>query len=155
MLDIPQVVDIINKWGLSIKIEIKKMLNMARRNNTSVDFVNKIPIREYGRNKIYQTSKYTILNSGVCYVHHDWYKNQRLREEVVVPYPRYGHEERGFKLVMQKCIYNILPKQLRGWWGRIRFYMVGHLGGQGETESLSKYKRRFKEQGIIWIFDHI
>ena len=79
MLDIPQVVDIIKKWGLSSKTDIKKMLNMAQRNEISVDLVNMIPIREDGRKKIDQTSKYPILKNGTYYVHHDWDKNNHLR----------------------------------------------------------------------------
>ena len=71
MLDIPQIVGIIKKFGLSSKTEIKKMLNMARRNEINVDVVNNIPSREDGRNKIDQTSKYTILNNGAYYAHHD------------------------------------------------------------------------------------
>ena len=71
LLEIPQVVEIIKKWGLSRKKDIKNILKMTRRNNISVYVVNKIPIREVGREKIYQTSKYTILNNGAYYVHHD------------------------------------------------------------------------------------
>ena len=51
-LDIPQVVDIIKKWSLIINMDINKMLNMSWRNYIGVDVVNKIPIREDGRNKI-------------------------------------------------------------------------------------------------------
>ena len=51
-LDIPQVVDIIKKWSLIINADINKMLNMSWRNYIGVDVVNKIPIREDGRNKI-------------------------------------------------------------------------------------------------------
>ena len=38
LYEIPQVVNIINKCGLSSKTEIKKMLKMARRNDIGVDF---------------------------------------------------------------------------------------------------------------------
>ena len=72
LLDIPQVVEIIKKYGLSIKTKIKKMLNMAWINDIRVNVVNKIPMREYGRKKRDQTSKYTILNNGAYYMHHDW-----------------------------------------------------------------------------------
>ena len=75
LLEIPKVVDIIKKCDLSSKTDTKNMLNMARINDISVDVVNKIPIREYGRKQQYQTSKYTILKNGAYYVHHDWYKN--------------------------------------------------------------------------------
>ena len=61
LLEIPQVVEIIMKWGLSSNKKINKILNMARINAISVDVVNKIPIRKYGRKKRYQTYKYIIL----------------------------------------------------------------------------------------------
>ena len=110
-LDIPQVVEIIKRWDLSSKIYINNMLNMAQRNDISVDVVNNIPIMEDGINKIYQTSKYTILNNSAYYVYHYWYMNQRVRGEVAVPCPRYGNEGFGFKLVIQNFIYKILPKK--------------------------------------------
>ena len=91
LYEIPQVVNIINKCGLSSKTEIKEMLKMACRDYISVDVVNKTPIREYGRKKIYQTFKYTILNNGAYYVHHDCDKNQKVRGKVAVPCPWYGH----------------------------------------------------------------
>ena len=72
LLEIPQVVEIIKKWGLVRRTDIKKMLNMAQRHGINVDVVNEIPIREYGRNKIDQPSKYTILKNGAYYMHHDW-----------------------------------------------------------------------------------
>ena len=56
LLDIPQVVDIIKKCVLSSKTEIKKILNMAQRNDISVYAGNNIPIGEYGRKKRDQTS---------------------------------------------------------------------------------------------------
>ena len=71
LLEIPQAVEIINKFGFSSNTEIKKMLNMEWRNDISLDSVNNIPIREDGRNKIDQTSKYTILNNYAYYMHHD------------------------------------------------------------------------------------
>ena len=71
MLEKPKLVDIIKKCGLSIKRDIKKMLKMERRNEISVNVVNKIPIREYGREKIYQTSKYITMNNGAYYVNND------------------------------------------------------------------------------------
>ena len=55
LLYVPQVVEISKKWGLISNKDIKKMLNTAQINDISVDVVNKIPIREYGRKKIYQT----------------------------------------------------------------------------------------------------
>ena len=45
LLEIPQVVEIIKKWGLIIRTDIKKILKMAWINNISVDVVNRIPIR--------------------------------------------------------------------------------------------------------------
>ena len=45
---------------------------MAQRHDIGVDVVNNTPIREDGRKKIYQTSKYTILKNDAYYVHHDW-----------------------------------------------------------------------------------
>ena len=74
LLYIPQLVEIIKKFFLSSKTDIKKMMNMARRNDIIVYVVNKIPIRKDEKNKIYQTSKYTILKNGAYYVHHDWDK---------------------------------------------------------------------------------
>ena len=56
-MDITQVFEKINKWGFSSKAKIKKILNMSRRNYISVNVVNKVPIREDGRNKRDQTSK--------------------------------------------------------------------------------------------------
>ena len=87
---------------------------MARRNDISVDVVNKIPIREDWKNKIDQTSKNKILNNGAYYVHHDWDKNKRVRLKVAVPFPRYGHDVCGLKLFMYMFIYKILPKNRRG-----------------------------------------
>ena len=58
LLEITQVVEIIKKWGLSINI-----LKMARKNDSGVNAVNK-NFWEDGRKKIYQKSKYTILNNG-------------------------------------------------------------------------------------------
>ena len=37
---------------------------MTHRNDISEYVVKKLPIREYGRNKRHQTSKYTILVNG-------------------------------------------------------------------------------------------
>ena len=71
LLEIMQAVEIISKCGLSSNMAIKKMPDMAWRNGTNVDVVNNIPSREDGRNKIDQTSKYTILNNGAYYAHHD------------------------------------------------------------------------------------
>ena len=75
LLEIPQVVDIIKKCGLISKTEIKSMLTMARRNDISVNVVDKIPIREDGRKQRDQISKYTILKNNAYYVHHNWNKN--------------------------------------------------------------------------------
>ena len=55
------------------------MLEMARRHDISVDVINEIPIREDGRKKIYQTSRYTILKNGAYYVHYDWDKKHKVR----------------------------------------------------------------------------
>ena len=79
LLDIPQVVEKIKKCGLIIMMWIKNMLNMARRNDISVNAINKIPIREYVRKKRYQNSKYTILKNGAYYFHYNWYKNHEVR----------------------------------------------------------------------------
>ena len=57
LLEITQVVQIIKKWSLSSKTDIKNIPNMAWRNDISVNIVNKISIREYKKNKRYQTSK--------------------------------------------------------------------------------------------------
>ena len=109
LLGKPQVVDIIKKFGLSIKTEIRKILKMAWRNDIKVNVFNKILIREDGRKRRYQTSKYTILKNGAYYVYHDWYQNHKERGGVAVTCPLYGHEGCSFKLVMQTSIYNILP----------------------------------------------
>ena len=45
LLEISKVVYIINKWGLSSSTDIKKILDMERRHDISVDVVNEIPIR--------------------------------------------------------------------------------------------------------------
>ena len=74
-LDISQVVEIIKKWVFSSNMEIKNILKMARRNDIIVIVITNITIKEYGRNKRYQTSKYTILKNGVYYVHYDWENN--------------------------------------------------------------------------------
>ena len=50
-LEIPQVVEITKNWGLISRRDITKMLNMAQRNDISVDVFNKITLREDGRNK--------------------------------------------------------------------------------------------------------
>ena len=84
-MDIPQVVYIIKKWGLSGREEINNMPKMARRYAISVYAINDIPIREDGRKKMYQTSKYKIPKNGAYYVHHDCHKNHKARENVAVP----------------------------------------------------------------------
>ena len=84
---------------------------MEQRNDISIDIVNNIPMSEYGINKRYQTPKYTILKNGAYYVHHGWYKNQKVREKVALPWPPYGHKECSFKLFTQTFIYKILPKK--------------------------------------------
>ena len=55
---------IINKWGLISKTEIQNIMKMAQRNDSSVNVGNYIPMREDGRKKRYQTSKYKIRNKG-------------------------------------------------------------------------------------------
>ena len=62
--EIPRLVEITKKCGLSSNTDIKNILKMAQRNDISVNIVKKIPIREYGINNRYQTSKYTILKNG-------------------------------------------------------------------------------------------
>ena len=52
MFEIQEVFEIINKYGLSRKTEINKILNMAQINCISLDVVTKISIREYGGNRI-------------------------------------------------------------------------------------------------------
>ena len=96
---------------MSSKTDIKKMMNMARRNDIIVDVVNKIPIRKDEKNKIYQTSKYTILNNGAYYVHHDWDKKYKVRGNMMVTLPWYGHEGCGFKLFIQTFIYKLILKK--------------------------------------------
>ena len=64
LLEIPEVIEITKKWGFVINMDINKMLKTARINDIIVDVVNKIPIREDGRKKIYQISKYIILKNG-------------------------------------------------------------------------------------------
>ena len=91
LLEIPQLVEIINKGGFSSKTYIKKMTKTARRNDIIVDAINNIPIREDSRKKIDQNSKYTILRNGAYYVNHYWDKNQKLRGKVAVSCPQYGH----------------------------------------------------------------
>ena len=112
MSEITKLVHIIKKCGLSSKTEINNMPKMVRINNTSVDVVSKIPIKEDGRKQRYQTSKYTILNNGAYYVQHDWDRNQKVRIKVAVPCPQYNHEGCGFKLVTQTFIYKILTKEI-------------------------------------------
>ena len=73
------------RWGLSIKTEIENMMKMVRRHDIIIDFVNDTLIREGGRKKRYQMSKYTILKNGSSYVHHDWEKNFKPRKKVAVP----------------------------------------------------------------------
>ena len=90
---------------------------MTLIHDISVDVVNEIPMREDGINKIDQTSKYTILNNGEYYVHHDCDKNQKLREIMEVTCPWYGHGECSFKLTMQMFIYNILTNKNRRGFG--------------------------------------
>ena len=113
-MEIPQVVEIIKKCGLSIKMGIKNMLKMAQRNDISGDVVNNIPIREGGIKKRDQTSKYTILNNGSYYVRHYWYKNQKVREILTVPCHWYFYNRYGLKLFIQTFIYNIIPKKRSG-----------------------------------------
>ena len=45
LLEIPQVVEIIKKYGFSSNPEIKNMPKMAQRYEISVDVINRIPIR--------------------------------------------------------------------------------------------------------------
>ena len=113
LLEIPQVVEIIKKFGLIIKTDVNNILNMACINDISVDLVNKIQIREDGRKQLDQTSKYTILKNGAYYVHHYWNKNKKVRGDLTMPCPLYGYEGCGFKLVMQNFICKLLPKKKR------------------------------------------
>ena len=78
-MSITEVVEIIKKWELGIRTEIKNILNMARENGTGVYVIIKIPIRGDWRNKIYQSPKLKTLKNGIYNIHRDWYKNQRLR----------------------------------------------------------------------------
>ena len=89
----------------------KKILITSQRNDISFHVLNKIPIREYVRKKIYQTSKYKNLNIGAYYVHYDCYNNQKVWENTVMPCPWYGHEGCGFKLIIQTFICKLLPKK--------------------------------------------
>ena len=79
LLEITQVVQIIKKWSLSSKTDIKNIPNMAWRNDISVNNINKIPIREDVRKKRDQNSKYTILKNCAYYFHYNWYKNHKVR----------------------------------------------------------------------------
>ena len=90
LLDIFEVVVIINIWGLIIRTEIDNMVNLLCRNDISVDVANELPIREYGRNKRDQTSKYIIPKNGAYFTHHDWYKNHKVGNKVEVPFHLYG-----------------------------------------------------------------
>ena len=92
MLEIPQVVGVINNWGLGSKTCTNKIPNMGGINYISVDVVNKIPIKEDGTKKIYQTSRYKILNNDAYYVQHDCQNNQKLWVKLAVPFPQYGHD---------------------------------------------------------------
>ena len=101
------------------------MLKMACKNDISVDVINNIPIREDGWSKIYQTSKYKVLKNGTYYVHHDWDKNQKVREKVEVTCPCYDYEGCDLKLTLKTFTYKILPKKRGGvlrptsmWYGR-------------------------------------
>ena len=51
-MEIPQVVEIFRKWGLSSKTEIKKILKMKGINDISVDVVNKFLIKMGERKNI-------------------------------------------------------------------------------------------------------
>ena len=113
-LVILEVLVIIREWIFIIKTEIEKIPNMAHINDISLDVMNKILIREDGRNKRYQTSKYTIINNGESCVIHILEKNHKVREKVTVPFPVYEHGEYNFKLIMKRFVYKILPKKKRG-----------------------------------------
>ena len=76
--------------------------------------VNKLQIREYGRNKRHQTSKCTILVNGAYSIHYDWYKIQKVIHKGWVPLPMYGLDGCSFKLTMQMFIYNFLFNRKRG-----------------------------------------
>ena len=77
---------------------------MVRRHNISVYVVNDNPIRDDGRNERDETFKYTILNNGAYYVHHDWYKNHKLRGKVADICPQYVQDGCGFKLIIHTFI---------------------------------------------------
>ena len=64
VLEIPQAVEIIKKWGLSSRTEIRNMPKTTRRHDTSVDIFNDILIREDRRKKIYKNYEYKILENG-------------------------------------------------------------------------------------------
>ena len=56
-------------------------------------------------------------------MHHDWDKNQKVRENVAVPFPCYVHDGCNFKLIMQTFIYKIIPdKERRGF--EANFYVI-------------------------------
>ena len=44
---------------------------------------------------------------------HDCNNNQKVRGEVVVPFPWYYHDGSGFRLNMKTFIYKIIPKEKR------------------------------------------
>ena len=87
LLYIPQLVEIIKKWGLSSRAKIQKMMNMARRYDISVDVVNENQISEDGINKRVQTPKHIIMNNCDYYVQHDWKNNQKVGGDVAVSCP--------------------------------------------------------------------
>ena len=50
----PQVVGIINKWGLISSTKMENIMKMEQRHDISIYVINDIPIREDGRRKRYQ-----------------------------------------------------------------------------------------------------
>ena len=115
LLDISQVVEIIKKWSFSSKTDINNMLKMERRNDIGVNIINKIPIRGDRRKKRDQTSKYIILKNGAYYVHHDWEKNHKVREIVVVTWPRYIHGDVDSKY-SYRTLYKRVSQKRGGFW---------------------------------------
>ena len=44
---------------------------------------------------------------------HDREKSQKVREKMAVNFNWYGNDGCSFKLIIQKCIYEIIPKKKR------------------------------------------
>ena len=63
---------------------------------------------------MHQNSKYTILESGEYFFHHYWYKNQKMRVNLVVLFHMYGLYGCNFNFIMQLFIYKIYQRRRGG-----------------------------------------